>query len=134
MKKLLLLLFICPTLLFAQKDYKVVFDMTSNDSVNQKNLIRWIDEILNAEPNAQIEAVFYYQSVPMVVRDKSMRTDDIMRVTAHKNVAIRVCAIALKAQHFEPAQLLTGVQTVPDGIYEIIKKQHEGWGYIKVAH
>lgn len=137
MKKLLL--FFAITLIgsyaiFAQKNYKVVFDITSNDSVNQKSLIRFIDEILSVEPNAQIEAVFYAQSVPMVIRDRSLRSDDVMRVTANKNVSFRVCAIALKNQHFDPSQLLTGVQTVPDGIYEIIKKQHEGWGYIKVAH
>jgi len=119
---------------FSQKDYKVVFDMTSNDSVNQKNVIRWIDEIMLAEPTAQVEVVFYAQSVPMVIKDRSMRSDDIIRVTSNKNVSLRVCAVALKAQHFDPSQLLPGVQTVPDGIYEIIKKQREGWGYIKVAH
>jgi intracellular sulfur oxidation DsrE/DsrF family protein len=70
----------------------------------------------------------------MVVKEKSMRSDDIIRLTANKNVSIRVCAIALKNQHYEPTQLLSGVKTVPDGIYEIISKQREGWGYIKVAH
>ena len=33
-----------------------------------------------------------------------------------------------------PRQLLPGVQTVPDGIYEIVSKQQEHWGYIKVMH
>ena len=32
-----------------------------------------------------------------------------------------------------PTSALEGVGTVPDGIYEIISKQHEGWGYIKAA-
>jgi uncharacterized protein len=138
MKKLLvaaIIACISPVLLSAQKkDYRVVFDMTSNDSVNQKNVIRWIDEIMDNNPDAKVEVVFYSQSVPMVVKDKSMRSDDILRVTANKNVALRVCAIALKSQHYEPGQLLAGVKTVPDGIYEIISKQREGWGYIKVAH
>jgi uncharacterized protein len=138
MKKLITILIlacISPVLLSAQKrDYRVVFDMTSNDSVNQKNVIRWIDEITTEEPDAKIEVVFYSQSVPMVIKEKSMRSDDILRVTANKNVSFRVCAIALKNQHYEPGQLIAGVQTVPDGIYEIISKQRQGWGYIKVAH
>ena len=33
----------------------------------------------------------------------------------------------------QKSQLLEGVGTVPDGIYEIISKQHQGWGYIKAA-
>jgi intracellular sulfur oxidation DsrE/DsrF family protein len=37
-------------------------------------------------------------------------------------------------QKIDKSQLLNGVQIVPDGIYEIVSKQKEGWGYIKVAH
>ena len=37
-------------------------------------------------------------------------------------------------QKLDKSQLLTGVQIVPDGIYEIVSKQQEGWGYIKVSH
>jgi intracellular sulfur oxidation DsrE/DsrF family protein len=40
----------------------------------------------------------------------------------------------MKRQHIDESQLLPGVETVPDGIYEIISKQRDGWGYIKVAH
>jgi uncharacterized protein len=29
--------------------------------------------------------------------------------------------------------LLPGVGTVPDGIYEIVAKQQDRWGYIKVV-
>jgi intracellular sulfur oxidation DsrE/DsrF family protein len=44
-----------------------------------------------------------------------------------------VCAVALKNNNLDKSQLLPGVETVPDGIYEIISKQHEGWGYIKAS-
>jgi hypothetical protein len=40
----------------------------------------------------------------------------------------------MKSQKVDVSQLLPGVQTVPDGIYEIITKQKEGWGYIKASH
>ena len=50
-----------------------------------------------------------------------------------KNVSFRVCEGAMKNNKVEKSQLLDGVGTVPDGIYEIISKQHEGWGYIKAA-
>jgi hypothetical protein len=32
----------------------------------------------------------------------------------------------------ERSALLKEAQTVPDGIFEIISKQQQGWGYIKV--
>jgi intracellular sulfur oxidation DsrE/DsrF family protein len=52
----------------------------------------------------------------------------------NKQVNIYVCAQALANQKIDKSQLLPGIQTVPDGIYEIISKQKQGWGYIKVAH
>ena len=127
--------FLMPVLLFAQKkDYRVVFDMTSNDSVNQKNVIRFVDEVISNNPDARVEVVFYAQSLGMVVKDRSRLPDEVQKYAGKKNVSFRVCAIAMGNQHIDKSQLLTGVQTVPDGIYELIKKQREGWGYIKVAH
>ena len=39
------------------------------------------------------------------------------------NLAFRVCAIALRNNSVDKSQLLPGVETVPDGIYEIVLKQ-----------
>lgn len=137
MKKLL---FILPSLLFistilsAQSNYKVVFDITSRDTVDHKNVIRWINTILASDADAQLEVVFYGQSLDMVVKNKSTLSEKITTLAANKNVAFNVCAIAMKAHNIDKSELLTGVQTVPDGIYEIISKQRDNWGYIKVSH
>jgi intracellular sulfur oxidation DsrE/DsrF family protein len=40
----------------------------------------------------------------------------------------------MKNQKVEKADLLPGVAVVPDGIAELVAKQREGWGYIKVMH
>jgi intracellular sulfur oxidation DsrE/DsrF family protein len=50
-----------------------------------------------------------------------------------KDVSFKVCALAMKRNKIDKSQLLPGVQVVPDGIYEIISKQRDNWGYIKVA-
>jgi intracellular sulfur oxidation DsrE/DsrF family protein len=42
--------------------------------------------------------------------------------------------MTLNRNHIDKDQLVPGVEIVPDGIYEIISKQQEGWGYIKVGH
>jgi intracellular sulfur oxidation DsrE/DsrF family protein len=39
----------------------------------------------------------------------------------------------MKNNNVTADQLLPGIHVVPDGIYEIITKQREGWGYIKAA-
>jgi len=72
--------------------------------------------------------------LPLAVKDKSAVADAVTSLAANKNVSFKVCAVAMQNQKIDKSQLLPGVQTVPDGIYEIISKQREGWGYIKVAH
>ena len=121
-------------LLSAQKDYKVVFDLTSGDTVSQQTAIRWVSEIIKAEPTAQVEVVMFGKGLPLAVKDKSAVANDVTSLAANKNVAFKVCAIAMANQKVDKSQLVPGVQTVPDGIYEVISKQREGWGYIKVAH
>jgi len=119
---------------WAQKDYKVVFDLTSGDTLSQQTAIRWVNEIIKAEPTAQVEVVMFGKGLPLAVQDRSALANDVMSLATNKNVAFKVCAIALANQKIDKSQLLTGVQIVPDGIYEIVSKQREGWGYIKVAH
>ena len=114
--------------------YKVVFDMTSKDTINQQALIRELGLILDSNPDASLEVVFYGQGLDLVIKDRSSQPAAIQKLAAGKKVSFKVCAIAMKRQNIENSQLLAGVETVPDGIYELISKQREGWGYIKVAH
>jgi len=136
MKKYLLaaiLFFGAVQFLQAQKDYRVVFDLTSKDSLDQRAVLRWAGEVSNSNSDAKVEVVMYGQGVHMV-KDKSQYEETIKKLMANKNVSFKVCAVALNAQGIDKSQLLPGIQVVPDGIYEIISKQREGWGYIKAVH
>jgi intracellular sulfur oxidation DsrE/DsrF family protein len=115
-------------------DYKVVFDLTSKDPMDHKAVIRWINEISTSNPGAKLEVVLYGQSLDMVVKNKSVVADDVTKFAATGNISFKVCAIAMKNHSINTSELLPGVEIVPDGIYEIITKQKEGWGYIKAIH
>ena len=120
--------------LLAQKaPYNVVFDVTSKDTVVHQMVMRWVREISEEHPDAKIEVVFYAKSLDMITKDKSVVSSDVVKFAAVKNVSFKVCEVAMKNNNVDKSQLLDGVGTVPDGIYEIISKQHEGWGYIKAA-
>ena len=114
--------------------YNVVFDLTSKDTNDHKSVIRWLTEISKERPDAKLEVVLYGQSLDMVQKDKSVVAPALMQLTQNKNVAVKVCAAAMKRHNVDASQLLPGIGIVPDGIYEIITKQKEGWGYIKAAH
>ncbi len=118
----------------AKGPYRVVFDLTSRDSINQKAVLRWIGEITAENPEAQLEVVMYGKGFELVMPERALYPADVQTALKNPNVQFRVCATALKNNKVDKSQLMAGVMTVPDGIYEIITKQHEGWGYIKVAH
>jgi intracellular sulfur oxidation DsrE/DsrF family protein len=116
------------------KDYNVVFDLTSKDTLNQQSLLHEMSLIKAGNPDAKVEAVIYGQALGLITKDKSSQSAEIQRLLSMKDLSIKVCALAMKRQKIDESQLLPGVQIVPDGIYEIISKQRDGWGYIKVAH
>ncbi len=130
----LLALFFAATLTAQNKPYNVVFDITSADPEVHARVIRWINLITDADPNAKIEVVFYGKSLNMVTKEKSSVTDDIQKIITANKASFKVCEAAMKVHALNKENLLPGIQTVPDGIYELVKKQAEGYGYIKVVN
>ena len=128
-----MLLLICNFSMSQSAPYNVVFDVTSKDTVVHQMVIRWVNEILKSSPKANVEIVFYAKSLNMITNEKSVVADEVIKLAASKNVSFKVCEVAMKNNMVDKSQLLAGVKTVPDGIYEIISKQHDGWGYIKAA-
>lgn len=114
--------------------YKVVFDLTSKDSLDQKAVMRWIREISTSDPEAELEVVMYGKGFELVMPERSWFMTDVNNAVKNPHVSFKVCEVALKNNKVEKSQIVKGAQTVPDGIYEIVSKQHQGWGYIKVGH
>jgi intracellular sulfur oxidation DsrE/DsrF family protein len=116
------------------KSYKIVFDLTSRDSLDQKSVMRWVREITASNPDAKVEVVMYGKGFELVMPERSWYLADVKAAMNNPNVAFKVCQVAMKSNGIDRSMILPGTQTVPDGIYEILMKQREGWGYIKVGH
>jgi len=129
------LLFLASGFVYGQSaPYRVVFDLTSRDGLDQKAVIRWVSEISVAYPRAELEVVMYGNGLELVMPERSTVIEDVRNVIRRPNVSFKVCRVAMKNNNIHESQLANGVQIVPDAIFEIISKQHDGWGYIKVAH
>jgi len=117
-----------------RQPYRVVFDLTSRDTLEQKAVLRWLREVGTASPDAQMEVVMYGKGFELVMPERSAYLADVKEAMKNPNVTFKACAIALRNNKVDNSQLLAGVQTVPDGIYELVSKQQDHWGYIKVMH
>ena len=127
------MLVLMPVFSIAQNTaYKVIFDITSGDTAAHKTVIRQMKGISQSRPDAQLEVAIYGDALAMVMKDKSIIAAAIQELSNNKKASFKVCAATMKRHNVDKAQLLPGVDVVPDAIFEIVTKQHEGWGYIKV--
>ncbi|PYR35003.1 MAG: hypothetical protein DMF89_15955 [Acidobacteria bacterium] len=117
----------------APKPYKVVFDLTTDDPQDQTAVLRWLREVASANPESEMEVVMYGRGLALVTPGRSTLTDDAKAAIARPHVTFKVCEISMRNQKVEKSQMLPKVATVPDGIGEIVARQREGWGYIKVV-
>jgi len=140
MRKNLLLsgiIMVCSLMMNAQTqqgDYKIVFDMSSGDTINHRAVVREISLITGYRPDAKMEVTVYGEAISMVVKGKSKVATEIEDLTKNKKAVFKVCAFTMKRNNVDASQLVPGVEIVPDGIFEIYSKQKEGYGYIKVGH
>lgn len=112
-------------------DYRVVFDVTSKDTNTYHTVVRQAGSILKANPDAKVEIVIYGGALDLVTKDRSIVAPAVQELA--KKATFKVCAVTMQRHNLDKSRLIPGVETVADGIYEIITRQKEGWGYIKVS-
>src|SRR4029077_17048643 len=80
----------------APQPYRVAFDLTSRDSLDQKAVLRWIKEVGAANPKAELEVVMYCKGFELVMPERSPVIAEVKEALANPNVTFKVCAIAMK--------------------------------------
>lgn len=136
MKKLLFFFLFClPFAAFAQtKAVKILFDITSKDSLTHQAALRHVAGMAKAYPDATLQVVIYGGAWPMVVKGKSSSNETVARLAQEKNVSFKICGVTMDRFNVQQSDLVGGVEIVPDAIIEIVTRQGEGWGYIKESH
>jgi uncharacterized protein len=113
------------------KPAKIVFDVTSKDTLVHETVLRHVKGLADTHPDAMLEVVVYGGALPMLLTEKSSEAAKVQELAKLKNISFKACEGTMKRYNVTKAQLLPGVGTVPDAIIEIVQKQGEGWGYIK---
>jgi intracellular sulfur oxidation DsrE/DsrF family protein len=116
----------------AEKPLRVVFQLVSGDSTDQKHLVRQLENFLSVAPDSRIEVVCQGSGLDLLTKEKSVvanQLDQFMK----KGVVFSACEFAMKVRKIEKSSLLTVAGTVPSGLVEIVSKQHAGWAYVKAG-
>ena len=139
MKKLtllgLLLLLICaPVGLHAQvKTHRVVIAVTSPDEADWQMTVGNVRHLLlDLKPDpAQIEVVAYGPGLQFLHKMSSASSQ--IQELEKLSVKFVACENSMKHMGMTKADLTPGVETVPSGIAEVVRKQEAGWAYIKAG-
>jgi len=129
----LFLLLFSSSLFAQQKKLSVVWDLSSADTLVQAAVFRQINNARALEPNLEIEVVFHGQAVrSLLMVDKTFEAR--VKAVKERGVTVAVCNNSLKRLNINPSELMSETTIVPSAVVELIKKQSEGWSYLKAGH
>jgi uncharacterized protein len=119
---------------FAQaKVHRVLFALTSSDPADWNLTVGNVQNLTAgvAPDEIQVEIVAYGPGILFLKSDSAVAAD--LKGLQAVHVRLVACGNAMRARHLTPADLVTGVEVVPAGIVEVVRKQEEGWSYIKAG-
>jgi intracellular sulfur oxidation DsrE/DsrF family protein len=110
---------------------RALFQVTDNDPARWNMILNNMQNLrdgVGGEP-IEIELVAYGPGIFMLKADSSVK----QRVAeALKNgVKVNVCQNTMSGMKLVPADMLPEIGYVPAGVVEVMRKQQQGWAYIR---
>lgn len=110
--------------------HKIVFQLTSNDTMAHKSLMKQLNNITSVAPTTKIEVVCHGPGLDMLVSDKTIVLEKIKQLKAI-GVNFIACEFSMKERNVPIEKIIPEAGFVKAGIIEIVTKQEQGWSYIK---
>lgn len=135
MKKLFFVIavFISASISAQDKKLKVVWDLSDSDTMSTAGVFRQINNALVQVPDLEIEVVFHGAAIFGLMKDSTIFSSRI-KIAKQKGVTMAVCNNSMKRYKVDASQLVGEAIVVPSAVVELIRKQSEGWSYLKAGH
>jgi len=117
---------------FAQQNPKVVLHLQTADTLVHKSVVNQVANIKQSLPNAQIEVVCHGPGIEFLNIKKSGYVSKLQKMNL-KDVVFAGCEFTMAQRKYKREDLVPFATTVPFGIVEILKKEQEGWLYVKLG-
>ncbi len=111
---------------------KIIFQLTTNDTLAHKALMKQIGNITSVEPSTKIEVVCHGPGLEMLQINKSVVSKKIKEFS-DKGVVFNACEFSMSERKVLKENILPSAGFVKAGIIAIVKKQNAGWSYIKAG-
>ncbi|MDQ6638432.1 MAG: DsrE family protein [Pseudomonadota bacterium] len=110
---------------------RALFQVSDNDPARWNLVLNNIANLKEgvASEGAEIELVAYGPGVNMLKADSPVkhRIADALKA----GVKVNACQNTMNGMKLAPADMLPEIGYVPSGVVEVMKKQQQGWAYIR---
>lgn len=117
--------------------HKIVFELTSDGSDQWEAVLNNVDNVRKAlgPDSTQVEVVMHAKGIGLALSETDA-ADLQRRVSelARAGVVFAACANTLEKRNLSREALLPQAVVVDSGVAEIVRKQEQGWAYIKGGH
>lgn len=112
-----------------ERIYRAVFHLDEDDDERVLLLFANVRNLMADIKNVEIEVVAYSNGVSVLLRDSEY--SDMICELIDDGVGFAACFNTMKSLGITSGDLVEGVDTVSSGVGEIVRKQAEGWAYIR---
>ena len=110
--------------------HKIIFQLTTDDSLAHKALMKQLNNITTVAPDTKIEVVCHGPGLNMLVLGKTTVQEKILQMKM-KGVVFMACEFSMSERNVPKEKIIPEAGFVKAGIIEIVTKQEQGWSYIK---
>jgi intracellular sulfur oxidation DsrE/DsrF family protein len=114
------------------ESYKIIFQLTTNDTMAHKALLKQLTNITSVSPQTQIEVVCHGPGLTFLQAEKSIATKRFAEFTK-KGITFSACEFSMKERKVKKEEIVVEAGYVEAGILHIVSRQSKGWFYIKAG-
>ena len=109
---------------------KIVFQVTTDDTLAHKALMKQLTNITSVEPAVRIEVICHGPGLTLIQKSKSTQKEKIAAF-ASEGVSFKACEFSMSERKVPKDDILEAAGYVRAGIVHIADLQRKGWSYIK---
>jgi intracellular sulfur oxidation DsrE/DsrF family protein len=109
------------------KSVVIHVDDPAQAPVALRNVANLLEDL--GDEGVQVEVVV--NGLGLSVLTKGSPVTDSVESLRSRGVALLACRNSMVAAGIQPEDLLEGIQIIPAGITHLVRRQHEGWAYVR---
>ncbi len=113
--------------------YKAVFQLTSDNPKTWNGLLNNLENAMNdLDGNVTFEVVAHSKGLNLLLKEFNQDTLRIDALSA-RGVTFFACENTMQRKGYTKDDLISAAKTIPSGVGHVIKRQSEGWAYVRMT-